>query len=226
MELAYEHMNNPQLIKIEPDKVTAERVRQVVYYPANTEKIPLLLGLLRSHTPLRTIVFVNTKQNAEKLTAYLTANGFKTALLSGDVPQQKRQSLLKGFMSNKYPILVATDVASRGLHIPEVSHVINFDLPQSEEDYVHRIGRTARVGLEGDAISFACEDYAFCLPDIENYIGHKIPRADINAKLLITPKTPVKKQHRKKPDLGKSRNKSISARKHDKRHLKKTTPLI
>ncbi len=220
MELAYEHMNNPQLVKIEPDKVTAERVRQLVYYPANTEKIPLLLGLLRKHNPQRTIIFVNTKQSAEKLTAYLTANGYKTALLSGDVPQRKRQSLLKGFQSGKYPLLVATDVASRGLHIPEVSHVINFDLPQSEEDYVHRIGRTARVGLEGDAISFACEDYAFYLPQIEHYIGHKIPHAELNAKLLITPKTPVKNKRKKKPHLGKQRDESRSARRHHKRLLK------
>lgn len=221
MELAYEHMNNPQLVKIETDKVTAENVRQLIYYPANAEKIPLLLGLLQQHQPQRTMIFVNTKYGAENLTAYLTANNFKTALLSGDVPQRKRQRLLKEFQSGEYPLLVATDVASRGLHISKVSHVINFDLPQSEEDYVHRIGRTARVGLEGDAISFACEDYAFYLPQIENYIGHKIPQAEINAKLLITPIPPVKKKRKKRLDSGKQRNKCFHAHRSNDRDSKK-----
>lgn len=187
MELAYEHMNNPELIKIESERVTAEKVRQLVYYPSNAEKIPLLLGLLRQHRPERTMIFVNTKHVAEKVTAYLAGNGYKAALLSGDVPQRKRQRLLHGFLSGEYPLLVATDVASRGLHVPAVSHVINFDLPESEEDYVHRIGRTARAGAEGDAISFACEDYAFYLPAIESFIAYKIPAADVNASLLIAP---------------------------------------
>ena len=116
MELAYEHMNNPQFVKTETDKVTADKVRQLIYYPSNSEKIPLLLGLLRQHDPKRTMVFVNTKHTANKLAAYLASNGYKAALLSGDVPQRKRQRLLKGFQSGDYPLLVATDVASRGLH--------------------------------------------------------------------------------------------------------------
>ncbi|HEX2242882.1 MAG TPA: DEAD/DEAH box helicase [Gammaproteobacteria bacterium] len=203
MELAYEHMNNPELIKIESERVTADKVRQLVYHPSNSEKIPLLLGLLRQHRPERTLIFVNTRQVAEQIAAYLAANGFKAASLTGDVPQRKRQRLLQGFLAGEYPLLVATDVASRGLHIPAVSHVINFDVPESEEDYVHRIGRTARAGAEGDAISFACEDYSFHLPDIEAFIGHKIPVADIRPELLITPHPPVRGEHEPRVSAGK-----------------------
>ncbi|MCP4410491.1 MAG: ATP-dependent RNA helicase RhlB [Gammaproteobacteria bacterium] len=215
MELAYEHMNNPQLIKIETDKITSDKVRQTIYYPSNSEKIPLLLGLIKQHNPQRTMIFVNTKRSAERVTAYLQGNGHKTALLSGDVPQRKRQSLLQGFQSGDYPFLVATDVASRGLHIPEVSHIINFDLPQSEEDYVHRIGRTARVGAEGDAISFACEDYAFYLPAIEKYIGHKIPASAIDPQLLLTPKPPTRRKSKKK---ARSTAAASHKRPHNRRH--------
>ncbi|MEJ2346285.1 MAG: ATP-dependent RNA helicase RhlB [Gammaproteobacteria bacterium] len=195
-ELAYEHMNNPKVIEVEPDRVTAENVTQSVYLTANSEKIPLLLGLLRHMDPRRSIVFVNTKRTAEQVWAYLEGNAVKAAMLSGDVPQKKRLSLLRQFQSGDLPVLVATDVAARGLHIPEVSHVFNFDLPQDAEDYVHRIGRTARAGATGDAISFACEDYAYSLPEIEEYIGHKIPVHDIEPGLLAEPQPPVRMQRR------------------------------
>ncbi|NIP72414.1 MAG: ATP-dependent RNA helicase RhlB [Gammaproteobacteria bacterium] len=191
-ELAYEHMNNPTLIEIEPDKVTADKVTQRVYYTANAEKIPLLLGLLRHMDPRRTIVFVNTKRAAERVWGYLEGNGIKAAMLSGDVPQKKRLSLLRAFQSGETPVLVATDVAARGLHIPDVSHVFNFDLPQDAEDYVHRIGRTARAGASGDAISFACEDYAYSLPEIEAFIGHKISSGTVTQELLVEPRPPVR----------------------------------
>ncbi|HET7921166.1 MAG TPA: DEAD/DEAH box helicase [Gammaproteobacteria bacterium] len=184
LELSYEHMNNAELIRIEPDKVTADRVRQVLYMPASNEKIPLLIGMLRQLEAHRTMVFVNTKRVAEDVEAWLKGNGFNAAVLSGDVPQKKRLRLLKEFTEGALPILVTTDVASRGLHIPDVSHVINYDLPQDAEDYVHRIGRTARAGAEGDAISFACEEYSFSLPDIEQYIGHGIPRDAIQPDML------------------------------------------
>lgn len=183
-ELAYDHMNEPTEINVMPDVMTADRVTQAVYYTANNEKIPLLVGLLRKIDAHRTLVFINTKHMAEKITAWLEANGIQSAVISGDVPQTKRQRLLEDFSTGKLPVLVATDVAARGLHIPEVSHVINFDLPQDAEDYVHRIGRTARAGASGDAISFACEDYSFSLPDIESYIGHSIASSPITADLL------------------------------------------
>jgi len=179
MELAYEHMNNPELIRIEPDKMTVDRVTQVLYFPSSEEKIPLLMGLLRRIDARRTMVFVNTKRVAEVLERTLTANGFVAQALSGDVPQTKRLKMMRDFHNGDIAVLIATDVASRGLHIPDVSHVFNFDLPNDAEDYVHRIGRTARAGAEGDAISFGCEEYAISLPDIERYIGHQIPRAAI-----------------------------------------------
>jgi ATP-dependent RNA helicase RhlB len=203
MELAYEHMNNPVLIKIESDSVTADNVRQLVYYPSNADKIPLLLGLLRRLQPERSMIFVNTKHVAERVAAYLIGNDYQVALLSGDVPQRKRQRLLQGFLSGEYPLLVATDVASRGLHIPAVSHIFNYDLPESAEDYVHRIGRTARAGAEGDAISFACEDYAVHLPDIEEFLNHKIPAADVDPELLVAPRPPARIERKPRPAAGK-----------------------
>jgi ATP-dependent RNA helicase RhlB len=193
-ELAYEHMNNPELIKIEPERVTAERVREAAYMTANEDKIPLLIGLLRTWEGARTIVFVNTKRAADIVWGFLEGNGFEAAILSGDVPQKKRLSLLKRFASGEVSVLVATDVAARGLHIEGVTHVVNYDLPDDAEDYVHRIGRTARAGAEGDAVSFACETYAFSLPDIEQYIGHKIPVEPVAAELLadVDPRSRVR----------------------------------
>ncbi len=193
-ELAYEHMNNPKLIRIDAEQVTAARVNESIYYPANTEKIPLLLGLLGRLRPERSIIFVNTKQAAERVWGYLEGNGFKAAVLSGDVPQKKRISLLRRFQEGELSIMVATDVAARGLHIEGVTHVFNYDLPQDEQDYVHRIGRTARAGASGEAISFACEQYAFSLMDIEAYIGHRIPTREIDTDLLINPNPPIRKK--------------------------------
>jgi ATP-dependent RNA helicase RhlB len=186
LELAYEHMNNPELVRIEPDKMTVDRVRQIMYYPAMEEKLPLLIGLLRLYEARRTMIFVNTKRVAERLESTLRANGLHAQALSGDVPQNKRLKFLRDFHNGDLAVLIATDVASRGLHIPDVSHVFNFDLPQDAADYVHRIGRTARAGTDGDAISFACEEFAVSLPEIESYIGHKIPSAPIPAELLAT----------------------------------------
>jgi len=195
MELAYEHMNSPTQVKINPEQVTADNVTQVLYHVANDEKIPLLIGLLQHMDPHRTIVFVNTKRVAEKVWSFLEGNGIHSAILSGDVPQKKRQRLFAEFSNGELSALVATDLAARGLHIPDVSHVFNYDLPQNAEDYVHRIGRTARAGASGDAISFGCEDYIYSLMDIEAYVGYSIPTAKITDDLLATPKPPVKRKH-------------------------------
>jgi ATP-dependent RNA helicase RhlB len=204
-ELAYEHMNNPVHIDIEPEKVTADKVRQVLYHTANEEKIPLLVGILNHVDPHRSIVFVNTKRNAERVWSYLEGNGFKCAVLSGDVPQTKRQRLLREFQDGELPVLIATDVAARGLHIPDVSHVFNYDLPQDAEDYVHRIGRTARVGKDGDAVSFACENFVYSLPEIEAYIGHKIPVKSVPDGYFAELKPPVKIKRAPRPDGGRGR---------------------
>lgn len=196
-ELAYEHMDKPEEVRIEADTRTADKVKQTIYYPANDEKIPLLLGLMSSLESTRSIVFINTKRVAENVDAWLEGNDIKSALLSGDVPQNKRQTLLKKFEDGEFDVLVATDVAARGLHIPEVSHVFNFDLPQSGEDYVHRVGRTARAGASGAAISFACEDFAHYLMDIEEYIGHRINNEPVTAELLTKMKPRAKRAPRK-----------------------------
>jgi ATP-dependent RNA helicase RhlB len=199
LELAYEHMNNPELVRIEPDKRTVDAVRQIIYYPAMEEKVPLLIGLLHQSEAHRTLVFVNTKRGAERLESVLKANGFHAQALSGDVPQAKRLKFLRNFHDGELAVLIATDVASRGLHIPDVSHVFNFDLPQDPADYVHRIGRTARAGAEGDAISFACEEYAVALPEIEEFLGHKIPAGAIAPELLaqeVLPGSPPPRFHR------------------------------
>lgn len=184
LELAFEHMNDPDLVRIEPDKMTVDRVRQIIYYPSMDEKPRLLIGLLQQMNPQRTMIFVNTRRGADELETLLTANGFNAAAISGDVPQKKRLRMLSSFHSGELAILIGTDVASRGLHIPDVSHVFNYDLPQDPEDYVHRIGRTARAGAQGDAISLGCEDYVVSLPDIESYIARKIPVASVDPALL------------------------------------------
>ncbi|TDK30619.1 ATP-dependent RNA helicase RhlB [Luteimonas terrae] len=184
LELAYEHMNEPEKLVVEAEFITAAKVRQKLYYPADEEKIPLLIGLLSRSEGARTMVFVNTKAFVERVARALEKAGYRVGVLSGDVPQKKRETLLKKFQAGQLELLVATDVAARGLHIDGVSHVFNYDLPFDAEDYVHRIGRTARLGAEGDAISFACERYAMSLPDIEAYIEQKIPSEPVTQELL------------------------------------------
>ena len=200
LELAYEHMNEPDLLKVEADQVTADNVKQSVYYPANEEKLSLLIGLLRGIEDGRVMVFANTRAATDLVERTLNANDIHAAAMSGQVPQKKRQTLLKKFHDGELPVLVATDVAARGLHIPDVTHVINFDLPQDAEDYVHRIGRTARLGAKGEAISFACENYAFHLPEIEDFIGYPIAMEQADAEQMpeikrAAPK-PKRKDHR------------------------------
>jgi len=184
LELAYEHMNDPQLVRIEPDKMTVDRVRQIMYYPSNDEKPRLLVGLLKHMDPRRSMVFVNTRRAAEDVERILRGNGINAEAISGDVPQRKRLRMLRDFHEGTLAVLIGTDVASRGLHIPDVSHVFNYDLPNDPEDYVHRIGRTARAGAEGDAISFGCEEYAISVPDIEAYINRRIPVAPVPLDML------------------------------------------
>ncbi len=220
-ELAYEHMNNPILIRIETEEVTSKAIQQSAYCPANEQKIPLLIGLLNHHQPQRSIIFVNTKRCAELLDDTLNANGYKTAALSGDVPQDKRQRLLADFQDNKITLLIATDVAARGLHIADVSHVINYDLPQDVEDYVHRIGRTARFGASGIAISFICEHYAYSMPDIETYIGQKIPVNAITANLLADIIIPERRPAKPKAD---HQGRRPSSDKHKKFTSRPSTP--
>lgn len=175
-ELAYEHMNSPQRLVVESATPTAEKIEESLFFPAAEEKIPLLVQLLRQLPVERCLVFVNTRIAADTVHRWLQNNGVDSGVLSGDIPQQKRERLLEAFRAARTTVMVATDVAARGLHIAGVSHVINFDLPQDCEDYVHRVGRTARAGASGVALSFACDKYAVHLPEIETFIGRKIPR--------------------------------------------------
>jgi len=216
-ELAYEHMNNPQMVEVAPEKRTADKVSQVLYHVGQDEKMRLTLWLYQTQQPTRSLVFVNTKRIAERLALFLQANGVHAEAISGDVPQRKRQRLLREFSAGELSALVATDVAARGLHVPEVSHVINFDLPQNPEDYVHRIGRTARAGASGAAISLACEEFVYSLIDIEEYLGHKIPVSSFEPDDLpdaVTPRRPPRKRDDGKPG-GKRRESSSSARSGD-----------
>lgn len=194
-ELAYEHMNAPTIVNATPDRVTVAKVEQRLYHVSKDQKISLLHSLLTKTDHRRTLVFANTKRVCELVTDYLEANGHHCGLLTGDVPQNKRLSLLEKFKRGDLPILVATDVAARGLHIPDVEHVVNFDLPQDAEDYVHRVGRTARAGASGNATSLACDEYVYSLADIEAFIGEKIPAQMASEEQLTDIKLP-RRQHR------------------------------
>ena len=183
-EHAYEYFNAPETVSIESEHGTADNITQSLYHTAKHEKTPLLIGLLNKEKPARSMIFLNTKRDLERLSIVLEANGYPNAALSGDIPQKKREKIIKDFQSGAINIVVATDVAARGLHIPDITHVFNYDLPQVAEDYVHRIGRTARAGASGTAISFACEEYVYSLPEIEYYIHGKIPTLPLDEDLL------------------------------------------
>lgn len=175
LELTWEFMNNPAQITIAPQQKTVEKAVQLLYHVGREEKFGLLLGLLKREGGSRILIFTNTREEARRLEDRLGRNGWQARALTGDVDQKKRLRILNEFKEGKLPVLVATDVASRGLHIEGVSHVINWDLPQDPEDYVHRIGRTARMGAEGKAISLVDEATALMLEPIERFIGQKIP---------------------------------------------------
>jgi ATP-dependent RNA helicase RhlB len=175
MELTYEYMNLPEFIAVTPETVTVEGIEQELYHVGIDQKFPLLLGLLEREDWGRVLIFVNTKVEVENLTHRLKGNGWPAEGITGDLPQRKRFRLMEQFKKGKLKILVATDVASRGIHVEDISHVINYDLPQDVENYVHRIGRTARAGKSGRALSLACERYVFHLESLEEWLGYKIP---------------------------------------------------
>jgi ATP-dependent RNA helicase RhlB len=202
MEMAYEHMNNPTRIEVSPEQVTAEGIHEALYHVERSKKLPLLLGLLKKEPWERILIFINTKRQGEILEERLSRHGYKARAITGDIPQTKRLQIMEQFKSKTLPILVATDVASRGLHIEDVSHVINYDLPQDPKDYVHRIGRTARAGATGRAISLVCEEYVYSLEEIEDLIGHRIPVVWAEDDLFVKPipfKPDVRRQRDRKP---------------------------
>jgi ATP-dependent RNA helicase RhlB len=177
MTLGWRQMNNPVEVIINPENITPEAIAQRLYHVGTREKLSLLLGLLQHEGAERTMIFVNTRYMAKRVVEDLRRHDYQARALTGNVMQRKRLKVLDDFKDGSLPILVATDVASRGLHIEGVSHVINYDLPQDPEDYVHRIGRTARAGAEGKAISLACEDFVYSLDAIQKLVGYEIPLA-------------------------------------------------
>ena len=200
MELAYEFMNMPEKVSVGGDTITADRVEEALYHVGSDEKFSLLLGLLAQENMERTMIFTNTKREGVRLQGLMEVNGFTCRIISGDVAQAKRLKIMSDFKAGNLPFLIATDVASRGLHIEGVTHVVNYDLPEDPEDYVHRIGRTARAGAEGKAISLADEEGALNLEAIETYIGHAIDSEWADDALYVTDfKRPPRSSRKKKP---------------------------
>jgi ATP-dependent RNA helicase RhlB len=227
-ELAYDHMNEPEKVVIAPNEKTSKNIREEIFYPSSEEKMRLLLTLLEEDWPEKAIIFSNTKHSCENVWSWLSGDGHRVGLLTGDVPQKKRIRILEQFTTGELDFLVATDVAARGLHISDVSHVYNYDLPDDCEDYVHRIGRTGRAGKKGISVSFACEEYALNLPAIEEYITHSIPVVNYDSEALLEDiPAPVRihRKHNTRPQgragsgrpqgANRSGNRSNAPRRHD-----------
>jgi ATP-dependent RNA helicase RhlB len=205
-------MNNPAQITVSPEQVTVERVEQLLYHAGRHEKFGLLLGLLAAEQGGRTLIFTNTRDEVHRLVERLERNGYPARALSGDVDQRKRLRTLEGFKDGSVPILVATDVASRGLHIPDVTHVYNWDLPQDPEDYVHRIGRTARAGAAGKAISLVDEASAFSLEGVERFIGQRIRVEWADDALFLPEIKPTAEERRRSAEAREARRAGFGGR--------------
>ncbi len=217
-ELAFEHMNDPVSVEIAPEQKTNLRISEELFYPSNEEKMSLLQTLIEEEWPDKAIIFANTKHVCERVHAHLIADDIRVGLLTGDVIQKKRIKILEQFTSGQLDVLVATDVAARGLHIPNVTHIFNYDLPDDCEDYVHRIGRTGRAGEYGHAISFACEDSVFNLPAIEDYIEHSLPVSKYDSDALLTDLPKPKPRPRRPANNARGRNgKSAGGNRHHRR---------
>jgi ATP-dependent RNA helicase RhlB len=206
MELCYEHMNNPEKVTIEPEKAVVDEIAQSLYHVGHHEKFNLLLGLLKQEEGKKVLIFCNTKAVSERLETKLKHNGYNAGQISGDLHQKARIRVLENFSAGDLDILIATDVASRGIHVDDITHVINFDLPQDPEDYVHRIGRTARAGKKGTAITLCCENYATHLERVEEYIKHQIPVVWADEELFLKgkPGVPPRRVKTKRPPPRKS----------------------
>jgi len=190
---------------VTPQQKTAERVEQMLYHVGREDKFRLLLGLLKREGGDRILIFTNTREDARRLEDRLTRNGWETRALTGDIDQRKRLRILNQFKDGDLPVLVATDVASRGLHIEAVSHVITWDLPEDAEDYVHRIGRTARAGAGGKALSLVDEASALRIEAIEKFIGQKIPVEWPEDELFVSEVMPTAEERRRYADERRAR---------------------
>ena len=187
-KIAAEHLNRPAYIELTPEQLTVDTITQKLYRVKSHIKANLLLGILHHQNPRNALIFTNMRHSAFWLAKKLERNGFHCRHLSGDLPQNQRLRVIDDFMAGKFSFLVATDVAARGLHIEGLEMVINYDLPQDIENYVHRIGRTARAGNSGQAVSFACEKFGKRLEAIESFIGMKIPVETAEAEMFATDK--------------------------------------
>lgn len=199
--LASRWTTEPSIVEIEPERVVVKTIKQVFYLTTDMEKFKILYNLVTKRGLNRVIVFANRKDTARDLKDHLTSHGINCSLLSGDVEQLRRIKRLENFRSGSINVLVATDVAARGLHVEGISHVVNFTLPENPEDYVHRIGRTGRAGASGTSISFATETDAYFLPAIKEYLGEEIPSTYPEDDLLTPlpePKFPLPQRSRKK----------------------------
>lgn len=210
-ELASQWTHNPVTVEIEPEQITVDSVKEVVYMVTSKEKFALVYNLITKQNIDRVIVFANRRDETRKLTELLDRANINCAMLSGEVAQQKRLKTLADFKAGKIRVLVATDVAGRGIHVDKISHVINFNLPYDPEDYVHRIGRTGRAGESGVSISFACEEDSFYLPDIEEYIGHKLDCIYPDEEMVEMPKLSKAKPRTRRPKPMAGRKKGFRA---------------
>lgn len=199
--LARQHMNKAARVEIAPDNLVVDSIEQSCFHVAVHEKFELLMGLIQREQPTRAMVFVNRKVVGEEIAWRFNQNGYTAVYLSGDLPQGKRTRIIAALKDGRIDILVATDVASRGIHVDDISHVFNFDVPQDPEDYVHRIGRTARAGKKGTAITLACDDYVYCLAALEKYTKKKIP-TEFAEEALFIPDRAGRFRRQKKPYTG------------------------
>jgi ATP-dependent RNA helicase RhlB len=210
--VAVAYMNKPAFITLTPEQLTVDTVNQELYKVKSHIKTNLLLGILQNERPRNALIFTNMRHVAARLGRILRLNGLSARYLSGDLPQSERLRIIDDFMAGKFPFLVATDVAARGLHIEGLEMVVNYDLPQDSENYVHRIGRTARAGKAGKAVSFACEKYGPHLEAIESFLGTKIPVREATIDMFARDKSlefdarrPPRRQDRRGPE-SRSRN--------------------
>ena len=185
---------DPVAISIEPEQIAVDSVNQLVYLTTESEKFNVLFNLIHIQKIIRAIIFVNRRDQTRNLEEKLYRHGFRTGLLTGEVPQKKRIRTLDQFKNGEIELLVATDVAGRGIHVDDISHVINYNLPEDPEDYVHRIGRTGRAGALGTSISLVCESDAFMLPAIENLLGEKLLCEQPEGPYLARIPAPIRKK--------------------------------
>jgi ATP-dependent RNA helicase RhlB len=209
--IAVEHMTHPEFIEVTPEKLTVDTISQELYHVKSHIKMNLMLGIFKAQAPLNALIFTNMRHSAYCLARSLQLNGFQSQYLTGDLPQNRRLNIIKDFKNGKFAFLVATDVAARGLHIDDLKMVINYDIPQDCENYVHRIGRTARAGNTGKAITFASEGTADHLEAIESFIGMKIPVQKVEDDLFATDKS-IRPDSRKRPRYDRSKKRQTNAR--------------